>query len=157
MNTNISFEIFPPRKAEALENIDLLLEDLCGHKPEYISVTYGAGGTTEKTDARYALNHTFIKTPGLVHLTCLYQTKADIAFLCDQFAEAGIKNVLALRGDRQEDKTEHGDFLYASDLVHFLKERYDFTIWAACYPEGHTESKNLDDDVSALAYKVSCG
>jgi methylenetetrahydrofolate reductase (NADPH) len=159
VNTNISFEIFPPRKAEALENIDLLLEDLCGHKPEYISVTYGAGGTTGKNTTlgiAQKIIHTY-KTPSMVHLTCLYQTKADIAFLCDQFAEAGIKNVLALRGDRQEDKTEHGDFLYASDLVHFLKERYDFTIWAACYPEGHTESKNLDDDVSALAHKVSCG
>ena len=159
VNTNISFEIFPPRKAEALENIDLLLEDLCGHKPEYISVTYGAGGTTGKNTTlgiAQKIIHTY-KTPSMVHLTCLYQTKADIAFLCDQFAEAGIKNVLALRGDRQDDKIEFGDFIYASDLVSYLKEQYDFTIWAACYPEGHTESKNLDEDVAALAYKVSCG
>lgn len=159
MNTNISFEIFPPRKAEALENIDLLLEDLCGHKPEYISVTYGAGGTSGKNSTlniAQKITDTY-KTPSMVHLTCLHQTKSDISFLCGQLISAGIKNVLALRGDRQEDKTEHGDFLYASDLVHFLKEQYDFNIWAACYPEGHTESKNLDDDVSALAHKVSCG
>jgi len=159
MNNRISFEIFPPRKTEALENIDVLLKDLCDLSPEYISVTFGAGGTSGKSStvniAQKIINT--YKTQSMVHVTCLHQTKADIDSLCEQFISAGVDNVLALRGDKQEDRIECNDFMYASDLITYLKEKYKFTIWAACYPEGHVESKNQDDDISALVYKVSCG
>ncbi len=159
MQRKISFEIFPPKKTEALENIDTLLQELCKHKPEYISVTYGAGGTGGKNTTLEIAQKITEKysTQSMVHVTCLHQTQTDISSLCDQFSRAGIKNILALRGDRQEGTKECKDFTYASDLVRYLKKEYAFTIWAACYPEGHVESRNLEEDLNALSYKVSCG
>lgn len=155
----LSFEIFPPKKDEELKNIDDTLEVLCELKPDFISVTFGAGGScncnktielARKIKERY-------RVEPVVHLTCLHYDKKEIDEFAEVLRSSGIENILALRGDEREDIPKKRDFTYASDLAAYLKERYDFCILGACYPERHPESENMVDEIRHLKLKVNAG
>ncbi|MBQ3028026.1 MAG: methylenetetrahydrofolate reductase, partial [Lachnospiraceae bacterium] len=156
----LSFEIFPPKRDTTLKSIDETLAVLCGLKPDYISVTFGAGGSATNS-LTVGLAKKIKKEYGIepvVHLTCINYTKEEILAFADELAEADIENVLALRGDRNPDIPPKEEFFYASELVSFLKEkRSDLCVGGACYPEGHTESPDKVADLHNLKKKTDAG
>ncbi|MGN1392842.1 MAG: methylenetetrahydrofolate reductase [NAD(P)H] [Succinivibrionaceae bacterium] len=155
----ISFEIFPPKRAEALKNIDETLEVLSSLNPDFISVTFGAGGSvTNSSTVEIAskIKHKY-NIEAVTHLTCLTYSKEEIIKMIDTLKEHGIENILALRGDKNPNIEPKYDFNYASDLITFVKEHSDLGISGACYPEGHQESNNKIDDILNLRKKVDAG
>lgn len=159
---SLSFEVFPPKKEEEFENAYVLLNKLSELRPDYISVTYGAGGSKSKKTveiASYIQNTLHI--PALAHLTCVGSQKADIDAVVSSLKEAGINQVLALRGDRpvwmDDAQFEGRSFAYASDLTGYLKETTDFHIAGACYPEKHFEAADMDTDIENLKHKAEAG
>ncbi len=161
----ISFEIFPPKKEVDFCDIDSLLMRLSELRPKFISVTFGAGGTnTVGADGRVQ-NPTIevakkIKALGMipvVHLSCLNYSKQEIDGMLAAFQEAGIENILALRGDRNPEMEPKHDFEYASDLVEYIAAHGDFGISGACYPEVHPECMYMDTDIENLKRKVDAG
>lgn len=155
----LSFEIFPPKKEEALKNIDATLERLCDLHPDFISITFGAGGSTanNKTlEIAKKIKNRYQVEP-VVHLTCLHYGKEEISQMLDQLEEAGIKNVLALRGDVNPNIPVKNDFRYANELVEFIKSRGAFDISGACYPETHLEAPDAVTDIRNLKRKVDAG
>ena len=155
----LSFEIFPPKRAEQIKSIDETLEVLTSLNPDYISVTFGAGGSSinNKTVELAKKIKNEYKIEPLVHLTCLHYTKDEIRQILDELAEADIFNVLALRGDINPDYESKKDFLYASDLSTFVKSCGDFNVAGACYPETHTEADDAITDIKNLKKKVDTG
>lgn len=155
----LSFEIFPPKRAEQIKSIDETLEVLTSLNPDYISVTFGAGGSSinNKTVELAKKIKNEYKIEPLVHLTCLHYTKDEIRHILDELAEADIFNVLALRGDINPDYESKKDFLYASDLSSFVKSCGDFNVAGACYPETHTEADDAITDIKNLKKKVDTG
>lgn len=156
---SLSFEIFPPKKDSELKNIDETLAVLCELNPDYISVTFGAGGSAN-------CNHTIelakkIKweyhVEPVVHLTCLHYNKAEIDEFAKILKEEGIQNILALRGDKNPNIHEKEDFKHASDLISYLKPKSDFCFLGACYPECHPESNNKINEMKHLKEKVTSG
>ncbi len=160
--TVFSFEIFPPKKTSSVETIYNTLEELKDLNPAFISVTYGAGGTmTEAGHSKTCEIASIIKnkynvTP-VAHLTCVNSTKDQVEAELNALKANGIENILALRGDINPDVPRCYDFAYASDLIKFIKERGDFHISAACYPEGHADAKSKVDDILNLKKKVDAG
>lgn len=156
----LSFEIFPPKRDTTLTSIDATLDVLCSLHPDFISVTFGAGGSATNS-LTVGLAKKIKKEYGiepLVHLTCINYTKGEILAFADELAEAGIENVLALRGDRNPELTPKEEFFYASDLVAFLKEnRRELCVGGACYPEGHTEAASKVADLHNLKKKTEAG
>lgn len=157
--TVFSLEVFPPKPDTDESVIYDTLNELSGISPDFISVTYGAGGgqngcktiqIASDIKERYGVE-------SVAHLPCIDLTKAQAVEILDSLQAHGIENVLALRGDRRGDLPATGDFRHASDLISFIKERYDFNIIAACYPEVHTESVSAVDDLKWLRHKVDCG
>lgn len=155
----LSLEIFPPKRTDSVDTIYQTLSELKEVSPDFISVTYGAGGSTQnKTTLEIAAaikNDYHIES--VAHLPGMYLTKADVGNLLDQLKDIGVENVLALRGDPIEGLNPGGDFNYASDLVAFIKEYGDFHVIGACYPEGHQESDNIVEDIHHLKRKVEAG
>lgn len=155
----LSFEIFPPKKDEELKSIDKTLEILSELKPDYISVTFGAGGSSNNNrtiELAKKIKEEYQIEP-VVHLTCLCYDKQEIDEFSKKLQYEGIENILALRGDRNPNVPEKSDFLHASDLTSYLKQKGDFCIAGACYPEGHLESNGRVDDISNLKKKVDAG
>ncbi len=155
----ISFEIFPPKKEAELNNIDETLKTLAKLHPDFISVTFGAGGsgTNNRTvDLAKKIKEDYDIEP-LVHLTCISHSKEEIKAILQQMKEAGLQNVLALRGDVNPNVPVKEDFKYASELVAFIKEQGDFHISGACYPEVHLEAKDEVTDIRNLKKKVDAG
>lgn len=156
----LSFEIFPPKRDTTLTSIDETLEVLCGLKPDFISVTFGAGGSATNS-LTVGLAKKIKKDYGIepvVHMTCINYTKDEILAFTDELAEAGIENVLALRGDKNPDIPPKEEFFYASELVSFLKEkRSNLCVAGACYPEGHTEATDKVVDLHNLKKKAEAG
>ena len=156
---SLSFEIFPPKRDADLHNIDDTLDVLCELKPDFISVTFGAGGTcncNKTIELAKKIKEKYHVEP-VVHLTCLHYSKEEIDAFAKVLTDAGIENILALRGDIREDVPKKEDFTYASDLVSYLKQRYDFCVLGACYPEQHPESCNMVDEIKHLKTKVNAG
>lgn len=153
-----SFEIFPPKAWSDVSKIYTTLDALSGINPDYISITYSAGGSKNshtKEIAEIVRNKYGIEP--LAHLTCVNSSKEEVSAVLDGLEAAGVENVLALRGDRIEGEVRQ-DFAYASDLVGFIKSRgASFDIGGACYPEGHPESVSIVEDIKHLKYKVDCG
>ena len=156
---SLSFEIFPPKKDSELRNIDETLAVLCELNPDYISVTFGAGGGTgcsrtielaRKIKYEYHVEH-------VVHLTCLHYDKTEIDGFARILENEGIQNVLALRGDKNPDILEKGDYKHASDLIAYMKPKWDFCFLGACYPECHPESDNRISEIKNLKTKVNAG
>lgn len=156
---SLSFEIYPPKKDSSLKNIDETLAVLCELKPDYISVTFGAGGSancSRTIELARKIKYEYHVEP-VVHLTCLHYDKAEIdAFIKALHAE-GIQNILALRGDRRADLLEKQDFKHASDLITYLKQKGDFCLLGACYPECHLESDNRVSEIKYIKEKVKAG
>lgn len=155
----LSFEIFPPKKDDELKNIEPTLDVLCDLKPDYISVTFGAGGSSNnnKTIALAKKIKEVYHVEPVVHLTCLCYSKKEIDEFAKEIAAEGIENVLALRGDRNPNLQEKDDFKHASDLIAYLKETTDFCIAGACYPEDHPDSPNHISEILNLKKKVDAG
>ena len=155
----LSFEIFPPKRDKAIQNIDETLAILSELNPDFISVTFGAGGShtdNQTVELAKRIKHQYGIDP-LVHLTCLNSSKFEICELLEELKEAEIDSILALRGDKNPAVEEKQDFRYASDLVKFIRQYGDFSISGACYPECHTESKNKIEDIAHLKEKVDSG
>ncbi|HHT88411.1 MAG TPA: methylenetetrahydrofolate reductase [NAD(P)H] [Clostridiales bacterium] len=154
-----SLEIFPPKRIGPIDTIYKTLDNLKDLQPDFISVTYGAGGnagdTTTADIAGNILNRYGILP--LAHLTCVNYSRQEIGQILNILKEKEIKNVLALRGDINPDITPKKEFSYASDLIKYIKDKGDFYISGACYPEGHVEAKSLDEDIKYLKMKVEAG
>ncbi len=157
--TVLSFEVFPPKKTSPIESVYEKLEEICALKPDFISVTYGAGGSGEKNrtcEIASKIKNDF-GVEAVAHLTCVNSTKDDIDRNLCEFRRANITNVLALRGDIVEGIEPKKEFVYASDLCAYIKSHGDFDIAGACYPEVHGEAENEVEDVLNLRKKVDAG
>lgn len=156
----ISFEIFPPKKETNIESIYNTIDILSTLEPDFISVTYGAGGSNNNKTIEIAsiIKNKYNIEP-LTHLTCITSNKNDIENTLNNLKENNINNILALRGDFPCDsyKPDNLEYKYASDLIKHIKTKKNFSIGAACYPEGHIECKSLLEDLSHLKQKVSMG
>lgn len=156
--TVLSYEVFPPKPTSKVDTIYKTIEGLKEISPDFISVTYGAGGGKNNTETfRIASLIKSYDIESVVHLPCIAMTKEDVIKKIEGLKEIGVENILALRGDIPEDGYRPGDFKYASDLISFVKEHGDFDIAAACYPEGHIEAKNKVEDIQNLKRKVDAG
>ncbi|MGN0378775.1 MAG: methylenetetrahydrofolate reductase [NAD(P)H] [Butyrivibrio sp.] len=156
----LSFEVFPPKAAANYESVEKAAFGVAGLKPSYMSVTYGAGGSTRGNTVKIAgdIQNKYNVTT-IAHLTCVGASRDDIRSALDDMKAVGIENVLALRGDRPADYEGDPfiDFHHASDLVQEIKEYDDFCVGGACYPEGHPDSPNRFEDVKNLKKKVDAG
>ena len=155
----VSFEIFPPKKEAELNNIDATLKTLAQLHPDFISVTFGAGGSSadnKTVELAKKIKRDYGIEP-LVHLTCISNSKEEIRQILGQMEDAGLKNVLALRGDVNPNVPAKNDFRYASELVAFIKEQGDFHVSGACYPEVHLEAPDGIADIRNLKKKVDAG
>ncbi len=158
----LSFEVFPPKNDTAFESVKAAVEEIAEMHPAFMSVTYGAGGGTSRYTLEIAQN---IKkahgVPTLAHLTCVSSTRETVACAIDRMKQAGIENVMALRGDLtselQNSDRSLWDYRHAIDLVRELKEKGDFCIGGAAYPEVHPESTNQKEDILHLREKVEAG
>lgn len=156
----LSFEVFPPKTSDTYENVKKATEGIAALKPDYMSVTYGAGGGTSEYTVSIAAD--ILKNHGvtpLAHLTCLSSTKDKIIHQLSELRKNGIENILALRGDipKDNDPNQNREYQYAYQLVEDIKKNGDFCIGGACYPENHTESTNSVDDIKHLKEKVDAG
>ena len=153
-----SFEIFPPKADAAPDSVTAILPGLARLAPDYVSITYGAGGSGSRNLTADLAKQ--VKAHGvepLAHLTCMGNDAQSVRRILDDLAAGGIENVLALRGDRRPDLRESPDFAHASDLAAFLRRDGRFNIAGACYPEGHFESESLDADLRNLKKKIDAG
>lgn len=158
----LSFEVFPPKKDDEFTNAQNVLHQLSELQPDFISVTYGAGGSRSKRTVELA---SFIQNglhiPAVAHMTCVGSSKEDILTVTDDMKQAGLSHVLALRGDRptwmDDAQFENRAFAHASDLTRFLKEHTDLEVAGACYPEKHFEAESLDADIAYLKEKQEAG
>lgn len=156
----LSFEVFPPKAESGFENVRRAVEAMCDQPIDYMSVTYGAAGSTSKlTSALAEYMQKERSMTALAHLTCVNAAKEDIQKKLEEFKQKGIRNILALRGDPPQgyDGIPYKDFSHASELVKFIKENGDFCVGGACYPECHPDSPSLTQDIDNLKYKVDCG
>ena len=156
---SISFEVFPPKKDGEFEAAFETLDALSALSPDFISVTYGAGGSTSDFTVSIASNiQNNMGVNTLAHLTCVKADKQTIFNTLDTLKANNIENILALRGDIPEgfDK-ESMDYKYASEMIADIKKYGDFCIGGACYPEGHLESANMEEDIAHLKMKVEAG
>lgn len=154
----ISFEVFPPKTTEGYEGIFQKAKEIAALGPDFMSVTYGAGGGTSAFTA--GLSHDLMAESGvpvIAHLTCVSSTKETVRETIEVYREKGIKNIMALRGDIPEGGAVPHEYAHASELVRELKENGDFCIGGACYPEGHVESENKKEDLKHLKEKVDAG
>ena len=155
---SVSFEIFPPRRDMPFDGIRAIVERLARQRPSFMSVTYGASGGASANTAAVASFVQSCGVPALAHLTCLTSSRARIDEEVAALRNAGIENVLCLRGDMPNDATEPppGSFSHAVDLVRALRSS-DFCLGGACYPERHPDCEHMEDDIAYLREKVEAG
>lgn len=156
---SVSFEIFPPKEWDKLENTKAVVNQMAKSSPAFMSVTYGAAGTTSGFTAEIAAEIQKNGVTPLAHLTCLTSTRDKIRTVVNQMQQNGVENILALRGDIPEGFVfpDNQYFEYASQLVEEIQSMGDFCIGAACYPEIHPESRDRVADIDYLKQKVDCG
>jgi methylenetetrahydrofolate reductase (NADPH) len=160
---SFSFEFFPPKDEAGEQQLWSAIEALEPYRPTFVSVTYGAGGTTRDKTARITAR--IARETSLVpmaHLTCVGHTVAEIEAILDQYAAAGVRNVMALRGDPSEGPRAawvptEGGFTYAHELVELVRDRGTFDIGVAAFPEGHPSAASLDADADVLVAKAHAG
>jgi methylenetetrahydrofolate reductase (NADPH) len=159
-----SFEFFPPKTPEGERNLFTALEALRGLDPTYVSVTYGAGGSTEQKQKTIDIVTRIKDEFGLeamAHFTCVGATVAELRAVLDRMRDAGIENVLALRGDPPAGESEwtatEGGLQYSRELIELIRDDYDFAIGAACFPETHIHACSPEDDLRYLKAKVDAG
>jgi len=162
MRPFFSFEFFPPKDEEGSRQLLETISALQPLRPAFVSITYGAGGSTRALTVALAKKiQQEIGLTVVAHVTCVGATRAELRELFDDLARAGIENVLALRGDPPKGAEEFvappGGFNHATELIAMLRRNYDFCIGAACYPEKHPEAASMDDDLAHLKEKVEAG
>jgi methylenetetrahydrofolate reductase (NADPH) len=158
----ISLEIFPPKPEAPIDTVLNTIDALSDLKPDFISVTYGAGGSSKAHTVKIAdIIKNRYNIEALAHLTCIGSTKDDIEGILKQLKESNIENVLALRGDMPSEgsftPSDCSQYKYANDLINHIKESGSFCIGAACYPEGHIECRDSIADLRHLKQKADCG
>ncbi len=156
--TVFSFEVFPPKKTSPVEVVYDTLDELRDLKPDFISVTFGAGGSGNSAYACEIASR--IKESGVIpmlHLPCINFTRAEIDSTLAEAQKRGIENILALRGDINPDIPPVKDFEHASDLISYIRSKGDFDIAGACYPEVHPDAHSLVEDILNLKKKVDAG
>lgn len=158
----LSFEVFPPKKEEEFENVHSVLNRLAQLNPDFISVTYGAGGGKSKKTVEIAsyIQNT-LRLPALAHMTCVGSRVEEIRQVIAALKDSGVDHVLALRGDRpvwmDDAQFESREFTHASDLIRYLKQNTDLHMAGACYPEKHYEAVDMDSDIRFLKEKADAG
>lgn len=158
----LSFEVFPPKKDGEFEAAFAVLDQLGALSPDFISVTYGAGGSNSKKTVEIAsyIQNT-LNIPALAHVTCVGNRAADVLETINSLKANNVNNILALRGDRPKDMTDEQfnsrEFAHASDMIRYLKEHTDINIAGACYPEKHFESFSMESDLKHLKEKQDAG
>ena len=154
----LSFEVFPPKTEDNYETVEAAAREIAKLSPSFMSVTYGAGGGTSRytVDIAAALNNEY-HVPTLAHVTCVSSTREKVHHVLEELKARGIENVLALRGDIPKEGRLAHDYQYASELIGDIKQRGDFCVGAACYPEGHVESASKTEDIAHLKEKVEAG
>lgn len=154
-----SFEIFPPKATSPIDTVYKTLEALSDLRPDYISVTYGAGGGSNQNKTREisSIIKNKYEIEALAHLTCISSTKEEIKNILHELKEENIDNILSLRGDIPKDEEVEGDFKHSSDLAKFIMDNEYFDLGGTCYPEGHYDSKNIEEDVINLKEKIEAG
>lgn len=160
--SSLSFEVFPPKKDGELESAFEILDSLGKLNPDFISVTYGAGGSRSKKTVELAsyIQNT-LEIDALAHMTCVGSKKEDLQKVCEELKKNHIQHILALRGDRPKDMSDEQycarEFFHATDMIRFLRENTDFEVAAACYPEKHFESFSMETDLNYLREKQERG
>lgn len=157
-----SFEFFPPKNDEGVKKLFETVSELRAFDPAYVSVTYGAGGSTRELTVDLVRRiRQELGLEAMAHLTCVGATAQELEQVMTRLQEAGVENVLPLRGDAPQGETEFrpsvGGFRYASELVALARERFDFCLAGACYPETHPEAKSPEADLENLKRKVDAG
>ncbi len=153
----LSFEVFPPKTHDKYETVKQAVDKITALSPDFISVTYGAGGGTSDYTVAVAKQIKGMGVEPLAHLSCISSNRADVADKLAALKREGIENILALRGDIPKDFAGNLDYRYASELVRECKETGNFCVGGACYPEGHPESATLYSDIDNLKKKVDAG
>ena len=157
-DVTLSFEAFPPKKDSDFDSVATAVGKIAQLKPDFMSVTYGAGGSNSKNTLSIAEEVQKSGVTALAHLTCVGQDEENLRASINAFKASGIENILALRGDIPEGDTAPQTFPHASDLINAIRrEGADFCIGGACYPEGHPESYNSDADIDGVRRKVESG
>src|SRR5918995_4452858 len=161
---SFSFEFFPPKTEDGARNLASALDELSGMDPTFVSVTYGAGGSLaqrEKTVEIVAGIKADFGLEAMAHFTCVNATTQELRSTLDRMRDAGIENVLALRGDPPKGQTEwtatEGGLSYSRELIELIREEYDFAIGAACFPEVHLHATDAESDLRYLKEKVDAG
>lgn len=154
----LSFEVFPPKTSDSYESVAKATEEIAALRPDFMSVTYGAGGGTSDYTVGIAagIRDRYGVEP-LAHLTCASSTRAHVHEVLGKLKKSGISNVLALRGDIPEGGAPAHDYHHAAELVREIKASGDFCVGGACYPEGHPESPSKASDIDHLKAKVEAG
>ncbi|MBO6128491.1 MAG: methylenetetrahydrofolate reductase [NAD(P)H] [Pseudobutyrivibrio sp.] len=161
-NSSLSFEVFPPKKDDEFANCYKVLDSLSTLKPDFISVTYGAGGSRSKKTVEIAsyIQNT-LKIDAMAHMTCVGSTSEDILAVTADLTSVGVNHVLALRGDKPRDMSdeqfENRVFPHATDLIQFLNQNTSLDISASCYPEKHPEAISIDSDIAFMKMKQDMG
>ncbi|MCK9156914.1 MAG: methylenetetrahydrofolate reductase [Paludibacteraceae bacterium] len=154
----LSFEIFPPKTKDNYEVVEQSAQGIAALHPDFMSVTYGAGGGTDVYTLSIAEDlYKRWNIPTIAHLSCISSSHEDIDKKLDIIRERGIDNILALRGDKPAGFTGNLEYKYASDLVSEIKNKGNFCVGGACYPEGHPESSSFLEDIDNLKRKVDAG
>ena len=158
----VSCEFFPPREEDGIPAVFRAIDRVATYNPDFISVTYGAGGSTRAFTERITMqvkHETALEV--MAHLTCVAQTRDEVHGVLERLDEAGVENVIALRGDpprgQENFVAAEGGFGHATELIDHIRANFDFGLAAACYPEGHTESPDLDSDIRYAREKVEKG
>ena len=156
---SFSCEIFPPKLGADIDRIDEVIDGIAALSPSFISVTYGASGSTSKTTASICEKVMARGQNAIAHMTCLSSTRDEVRTYTERLEDLGVENVFALRGDRPADAEGPGpgQYRYASELVRELASLNRFCIGAACYPDGHVEAHNKAEDILHLKEKVDAG
>ena len=153
----LSCEVFPPKKFDGIAQVSAVAKEIAALRPSFMSVTYGASGSAPGHTLAVAQAVQDCGVTPLCHLTCVQSNRAHVEKVLSDMRDAGMENVLALRGDLPQDGRICEDFAYASDLVAFIHTKGDFCVGAACYPEVHPESGSRRMDMEHLKRKVDAG
>lgn len=154
----LSFEVFPPKTSSSYESVARATQEIAALHPDFMSVTYGAGGGTSEHTVHIAADlHAQYGVNVLTHLTCVSSTRQHVSSMLEKFKQEGIENILALRGDIPAGGAPANDYHYAAELVRDIKSQGDFCVGGACYPEGHVEAASKTEDILHLKEKVDAG
>ncbi len=161
-DSSLSFEVFPPKKDDEFENCYKVLDQLATLGPDFISVTYGAGGSrSKKTVEITSYIQNTLNLDAMAHMTCVGSTEEDILAVTKDLQAAGVEHVLALRGDKPRDMSDEQFskriFPHATDLIRFLNENTKLNVSASCYPEKHPEAISMDSDIAFMKMKQDMG